>query len=55
MKHIKKIIIHKINQNMIHKFKINWSYYFIQNIKNNKMKIKYKFIKIITKKNNLFK
>ena len=55
MKHSKKMIIQKINQNLIYKFKINWSNYFIQNIKNKKMKIKYKFVKIITSKNNLFK
>lgn len=52
MKHSKKMIIQKINQNLIYKFKINWSIYLFQN---KKMKIKYKFIKIITKKNNLFK
>ena len=48
------MIIQKINKNRIHKFKINWSNYFIQNIKNKKMKIKYKLVKIITQINNLF-
>ena len=48
------MIIQKINKNRIHKFKINWSNYFIQNKKNKKMKIKYKLVKIITQINNLF-